>query len=135
MSYTTDRLLADIEGRLLDGASSRSKTVSAPTAILISDPIANIEAVVNAFADAEDEAAGHRPQRPPNSWLQKQRQKRQRVSHRPSGLLVYDGRRCCMTHLSGLNRIVGRLKLPYQTECPTCSAVFSIEQRVRRAHG
>ena len=135
MSYATNRRLADIEGKILEPSSSRSKTVSAPTVVLLSDPLADIETVINAFASADEEAASGRVSRRPNSWLQKQRLKRQRVSQRSSGLLVYDGRQCCMIHLNGLNRIVSRLRLPYYTECPTCRATFAIEQRVRRAHG
>jgi hypothetical protein len=97
--------------------------------------MADVEAVVNAFVDAEETAETGRFKRRPNSWLQKQRNRRQQVSQRHSGILVYDGRRCCMVHLSGINRMVSRLPLPYQTECPTCGAIFSIEMRVRRAHG
>lgn len=108
--------------------------VNAPEAVLISDPVADLETVVNAFADAEELAAGVRTRRRPG-WLSRQRGRGGQVSMRASGLLVYEGRRCCMTHLLGLNGILGRLRLPYATECPTCHATFSIEQRVRSVHG
>lgn len=138
MSYgkTTHRLLDAMEYTATGKTSSAlSKVVNAPTAVLVHDPLEDIEAIVNAFRDADEDAAGISRKRAPNTWLQKRRGRKQQVSQRQSGLLVYDGRRCCMEHLHGMNTIISRLRLPYRTKCPTCHATFDIEQRVRRAHG
>lgn len=131
-SKALERLLMQVHGRsLAHGVAEQPVMINAPTATLIDDPMRPVEEFVNMFADANLDTN----QRPPNSWLKKQRGRGGHVRQRTSGVLVYDGRRCCMEHLDEVNRTVHKRTLPFETICPKCRATFEIDQRVRRAHG
>ena len=115
----------------INGTADKSKkpnmlpSRAAPMVTRVKDPQADAEGVVSYL----DGTGGPRP----NGWLQR-RKANSRVNRKPSGLVVFDQRECCMAHLRAIDRRLHLIRLPYDSTCDTCGAEYRIAMGVT-AHG
>jgi hypothetical protein len=129
ISNATARILSALDAPA-DPRPARSTIpiAAGPVVLQLSDPVGDVEDIAAAFG-LEDAGVGIKP----NGYLQRRRAA-QRMGARPSGLVTFEGRVCCVRFLRSLDRRLHLLKLPYETECDECGAEYRIEMGVVR-HG
>jgi hypothetical protein len=116
----------DLVRRQAAGGTTNGDTrrqMSSLVITLVVDPVSDAARVVPTVAEMLEAAQGGRPA---TGWMRRAAQRMaQRVTASPHGAPRFDGGTCCYEHLRGFE---GRadLRLPFETTCPGCSAVYRI---------
>lgn len=106
-------------------------TSSAPTLILIEDPLGDVETVLGRSYDEEH---GQSSRKAPNGWLAKRGWS---GLTRHNDIVKIQGRGCCIELAKGLDRRMHVMEIPSRHVCPGCGATWAVEMRAReeRKHG
>lgn len=127
-SDTTRGLLAELEQRSRGPGGPPGKTDTStvtgrwtPTIRKIADPREDVEDLVAAMDDEVVHGSGVA------SWLHKNRERRSM----PDGMVLMDGRPCCIRTALEVERRLPLLRMPFQFTCDNCGSVFEIVSTMR----
>lgn len=118
------RRQAGIASTSTDSRAGIGAIVIKPIVEQISEPQDQVRAIGEMLADAE--LGGRRA----TGWMRRHATNA-KITSSPHGAPQWSGRTCCYAHLTAFE---GRpdLRLPFETTCPTCGAVYRIRMSAIR---
>lgn len=124
-SDRTGSLLDELAGRAQGRIRPQVATARwAPTVRKLDAPIEDIEDVVSVLDAGEVQGVRR-------SKLMERYLRPRAVDTTESGLVVFEGRRCCLETMAGVQRQLHHLSLPYPFQCDTCGTTYVIESQMR----
>lgn len=124
-SRTTGSLLDELAGQAQGRLRNPAPTARwAPTVRKLDAPIEDIEDVVSVLDAGEVQGVRR-------SKLMERYLRPRAVDTTESGLVVFEGRRCCLETMAGIQRQIHLLSLPYPFCCDTCGTTYVVESQMR----
>lgn len=116
-----DELAGQAQGRMREPGPTRRW---APTVRKVAAPIEDIEDIVKILDDGEVSTVQR------SKLMERYRAPRQ-LDSTESGLVVFEGRRCCIERMAGIQSQLHNLRLPYSFECDSCGTTYVVESQMR----